>query len=52
MSDAALLSHTQYGSVPLMAAAGKGHTKTVQSLLESGANIDWQDKVFRNHSGN
>ena len=42
-----LVSRTliQYGAVPLEAAAQNGHTKTVQRLLEAGANISHQNKV-------
>ena len=42
------LSHTliQYGNVPLGAAAWKGHTKTVQRLLEAGAKVNHQSKVM------
>ena len=42
------LMHTliQYGNVPLVIAAGKGHTKIVQRLLEAGANVKYQDKVM------
>ena len=43
--SSSLLSHTQYGSVPLGIAAENGHTETVQRLLELGANIDQQNKV-------
>ena len=43
-----LVSHTliQYDGVPLVAAAGKGHTKIVQRLLEAGANVNRQDWVM------
>ena len=37
---------TQYGAVPLGKAAWKGHTKTVQRLLEAGANVNHQNKVM------
>ena len=37
---------TKYGSVPLEVAAAKGHTETVQRLLEFGANPNQQDKVI------
>ena len=36
----------QYGAVPLGVAAAKGHTETVQRLLEAGANVDHQNKVM------
>ena len=47
-NDYSLVSHTliQYGSVPLVIAAAKGHTKTVRRLLEAGANINHQNKVM------
>ena len=38
--------HIQYEDDPLGIAAGKGHTQTVQRLLEAGANINYQDKVI------
>ena len=43
-----LVPHTpiQYGSAPLGIAAGKGHTKTVQRLLEAGANVNYRNKVM------
>ena len=40
------LNLIQYGSVPLMIAAQKGHTKIVQRLLEAGANVNHQNKVM------
>ena len=47
-SLSSLVSHSllQYGSVPLGIAAQKGHTETVQRLLEAGANVNHQDKVM------
>ena len=46
-SLSSLVSHTltQYGNVPLEVAAVKGHTETVQRLLELGANPNHQNKV-------
>ena len=43
-----LVSHSilQYGSVPLVIAAEKGHTETVQRLLEAGANVNHPNKVM------
>ena len=47
-NDCSLVSHIliQYGTVPLEAAADEGHTKTVQRLLEAGANVNHQSKVM------
>ena len=46
-SLSSLVSHSllQYGNVPLGTAARKGHTETVQRLLEAGANVNHQTKV-------
>ena len=47
-SLSSLVTHSllQYGAVPLEVAAQKGHTETVQRLLEAGANINHQNKVM------
>ena len=47
-SLSSLVSHSllQYGAVPLGIAAHKGHTETVQRLLEAGANVNHQNKVM------
>ena len=47
-NDCSLVSHTliQYGNVPLVMAASKGHTNTVQRLLEAGANVNHQNRVM------
>ena len=40
-----VITHVQYGTSPLMAAAGKGKTDVVCDLIQAGANINLQDKV-------
>ena len=53
-SLSSLVSHSllQYGNVPLETAAQKGHTETVQRLLEAGANVNHQNKVMTHTTAN
>ena len=42
-------THLQTGYVPLVAAAEKGHTQTVERLLEARANVNHQNKVMASY---
>ena len=39
----------EYAATPLIAASGENHIEVARFLVEHGANIDYQNKVFDNH---
>ena len=45
-----MLSQDEYGDTPLIAACRRGHVETARILLDHGANVDHQNKVWRNNS--
>ena len=50
LTNSYLHVHTQTGDVPLGTAALKGHTQTVQRLLETRTNVNHQNKVMTSYS--